>query len=113
MSPDDVRGDPAGAWRDLVPMLRSDVAPARGEVAAWLDKLVAECRERLAIVLPLRAHELEFLERLNGAGNIAPKVLSDDAVMQAVIRDHPGLQWKALNVRKRLGVAAGEGAADE
>jgi len=113
VSPDDVRGDPAGAWRDLVPMLRSDVAPARGEVAAWLDKLVAECRERLAIVLPLRAHELEFLERLNGAGNIAPKVLSDDAVMQAVIRDHPGLQWKALNVRKRLGVAAGEGAADE
>ena len=113
VSPEDVRGDPADAWRDLVPMLRSDVAPVRGEVAAWFDKLVAECRERLAIVLPLRAHELEFLERLNGAGNIAPKVLSDDAVMQAVIRDHPGLQWKALNVRKRLGVAAGEGAADE
>ena len=113
VSPEDVRGDPADAWRDLVPMLRSDVAPVRGEVAAWFDKLVAECRERLAIVLPLRAHELEFLERLNGAGDIAPKVLSDDAGMQAIIRDHPGLKWKALNVRKRLGVAAGDGEATE
>jgi hypothetical protein len=98
---------------DLMPMLRSDVAPARGEVAAWFDKLVAECRERLGIVLPLRAHELEFLERLNGAGDVAPEVLSDDAVMQAIIRDHPGLKWKALNVRKRLGVAAGDGEAVE
>ena len=86
--------------RDLVPMLRADLAPAREEVAAWLDRLVAECRERLAVVLPLRAHELEFLERLNGAGDIAPEVLSDDAAMQAIIRDHPGLRWKALNVRK-------------
>lgn len=113
MSPGDVKGDPANAWRDLVPTLRSDLAPARGEVATWLEKLVAECRERLALVLPLRAHELEFLERLNGAGDIAPEVLSDDAAMQAIIRDHPGLKWKALNVRKRLGVAAGDGEAVE
>jgi len=113
VSPQDVRGDPADAWRDLVPMLRSDVAPVRREVAAWFDTLVAECRERLRIVLPLRARELEFLERLNGAGEIAPEVLSDDAVMQAMIRDHPGLRWKALHVRKRLGVAAGEGEAIE
>jgi len=113
VSPGDVKGDPANAWRDLVPTLRSDLAPARGEVATWLEKLVAECRARLALVLPLRAHELEFLERLNGAGDIAPEGLSDDAAMQAIIRDHPGLKWKALNVRKRLGVAAGDGEAVE
>lgn len=113
VSPDDVRVDPADAWRDLVPMLRSDVAPVRGEVAGWLDKLVAECRERLGVVLPLRARELEFLERLNGAGEIAPEILCDDAVMQDIIRHHPCLQWKALNVRKRLGVAAGDGEAVE
>lgn len=28
--------------------------------------------------------------------------------MQAVIREHPGLQWKALDVKKRLGIAAGD-----
>jgi predicted nucleotidyltransferase component of viral defense system len=113
VSPGDVKGDPANAWRDLVPTLRSDLAPARGEVATWLEKLVAECRERLAIVLPLRAHELEFLERLNGAGDIAPEVLSYDAMMRAIIQDHPGLKWKALNVRKRRGIAAGDGEAVE
>jgi predicted nucleotidyltransferase component of viral defense system len=113
VSPEDVKGDPADALHDLVPMLRSDVAPARGEVATWIDKLVAECRERLAIVLPLQARELEFLQRLNGAGDIAPTVLSDDAATQAIIRDHPGLKWKALNVRKRLGIAAGDGEAAE
>ena len=105
VSPEDVKGDAADAPRDLVPMLRSDLAPARGAVTAWLDKLVAECRERLAIVLPLAAHELEFLERLNGAGEVVPELLSDDAALQAIIRNHPGLQWKAVSVRKRLGAA--------
>ena len=92
MSPEDVKGDSADALRDLVPMLRADLAPARGEITTWLDKLVVECRERLAIVLPLQPHELEFLERLNGAGNIAPEILIDDPAMQALIGDHPGLK---------------------
>jgi hypothetical protein len=113
VSPEDVKGDPADAPRDLVPMLRSHLAPARGEVTTWLDKLVAECRERLAIVLPLAAHELEFLEQLNGEGHIAPELLTVEPQMQAIIRDHPGLRWKALNVKKRPGVAAGDGEPTE
>jgi hypothetical protein len=28
-----------------------------------------------------------------------------DPAMQAMLREHPGLRWKALNVKKRLGVA--------
>jgi predicted nucleotidyltransferase component of viral defense system len=108
VSADDVKGNVADASYDLVPMLRSDLAPPRGEVTAWFDKLVAECRERLAVVLPLTANELEFLERLNGSGDIVPELLTDDAATHAVLRDHPGLKWKALNVKKRLGVAAGD-----
>lgn len=107
VSPDDVTGNSADAVRDLVPMIRSDLAPARREVATWFDKMVAECRERLAIVLPLAANELEFLERLNGQGDIVPEVLTDDASMQTTLRNHPGLKWKALNMKKRLGVASG------
>lgn len=109
VSPGDVRCDPADAARDLLPVLRSGVAPARGELTAWLENLVAECRERLAVVLPLRGREMEFLERLNGAGDIVPEVLTPDVPMQGIIRAHPGLRWKALNVRRRLGRVADEG----
>ena len=57
-------------------MLRSDLAPAKGEVGLWLETLVAECRERLAVVLPLAASELDFIQRLNSAGEIAPELLT-------------------------------------
>jgi hypothetical protein len=57
-------------------------------------------------LFPFEAHELEFLERLNSAGDIAPELLTPDADMQTLIRDHPGLKWKALNRKKRLGIAA-------
>ena len=84
-------------------MLRADLAPSRRDIARWLNQLVAECRERLAIVLPLQSHELEFLGRLNGAGDIASEVLTGDPAMQTIIRDLPGLRWKAFNVKKHLG----------
>ena len=90
----------------LVPMLRLDVRPAKTEIATWTETLVRETRELMAAVLPLATHEFEFLERLNGAGDIAPELLTGDAAMQAIIQDHPGLKWKALNVKKRLGGAA-------
>jgi hypothetical protein len=38
--------------------------------------------------------------------DIAPELLTPDADMQTLIRDHPGLKWKALNRKKRLGIAA-------
>lgn len=109
VSPADVRGEPEEAARELVPMLRREVAPTRGGVATWFEKLLAECRERLGVVLPLRDHEQAFLERLNGSGEIAPELLTSDGIMQRIIRDHPGLQWKALNVRRRRGVVSDGG----
>jgi predicted nucleotidyltransferase component of viral defense system len=89
---------------ELVPMLRADRAPAKSDVAAWTEKLVAECRERLSLVLPLSDQELEFLRRLNDRGEIVPELLTTDPAMQATVREHPGLKWKALNVRKHHGI---------
>lgn len=63
----------------------------------------------MSVVLPLRAEELEFLDRLNDQGDIAPQILTADKDLQSTIRAHPGLKWKALNVRKHRGLAdAGE-----
>jgi predicted nucleotidyltransferase component of viral defense system len=105
----DVTASPNDVQVELVPMLRSDRAPARREVAAWVDKLVAECRERLSLVLPLNDKEIEFLRRLNDEGEIVPDLLTSDPDMQAKMRDHPGLKWKALNVRKHRGLDKASG----
>ena len=93
-------------------MLRADLAPARREVAAWAARLVTECRERLFLVLPLREQEQEFLRRLNDQGEISPELLTTDPAMQTVVREHPGLRWKSLNVRLHHGLDSA-GDADE
>ena len=105
---EDVSAEAPELKREIVPMLRADVRPKEPEIAAWTETLVRETRELMAAVLPLAAHELEFLERLNGAGDVVPEFLTDDPAMQALIRDQPGLKWKALNAKKRLGVAVGD-----
>lgn len=102
---DDVQADPADVDRQLVPLLRAHVAPARAQLVEWTQRLVAECRDLLSAVLPLTAEEMEFLDRLNDRGEIAPEFLTDDESLQDTIRAHPGLQWKAFNVRKHRGIA--------
>jgi predicted nucleotidyltransferase component of viral defense system len=87
----------------LVPMLRNDMRPKKHEVAAWTDALIQEARNLLSVVLPLTEHEREFLERLNGNGEIIPELLTNDPATQEVIRGHPGINWEAVNVKRRLG----------
>ncbi len=102
---EDVAAEPAELKRELVPMLRAAVRPKDAEIVTWAKDLVRETRTLMSAVLPLEAHELEFVERLNGAGDIAPELLTSDPAMQATIREQPGLKWKAMNVKKQLGGA--------
>ena len=62
---DDVRVTPEEVDRRLVPLLRGTVAPSPADLGPWTERLVAECREHLSDLLPLKAEELEFLDRLN------------------------------------------------
>lgn len=98
--------DPADVASQLVPVLRADVAPAQPDVATWSRRLVAECRELVSALLPLRQNEVEFLERLNEHGTIAPELLTGEERLQRILRNHPGLLWKAWNVRKHRGLDA-------
>ncbi len=86
----------------LVPMLRVDLRPKTNEITAWTETLVRETRDLMSAVLPLEPREHEFLERLNEAGDVVPELLTDEPAMQALIREHPGLKWKALNVKRHL-----------
>jgi predicted nucleotidyltransferase component of viral defense system len=81
----------------LLPLLRGEAYEAwRGSAA----RLMKECRKQMKMVLPLRKNEKFFLDRLLDHGEILPKLLTDDASMAERIGEHPGLRWKALNIRK-------------
>ncbi len=102
---DDVQADPDEIGFVLLPMLRADLVPSKDKVSAWTYQLVDNCRDLLSAVLPLAPNEMEFLDRLNDHGDITPELLTADPDMQATIREHPGLRWKALNVKKHHGIA--------
>jgi hypothetical protein len=95
--------------RRLLPMLRAEVRPATEDLEGWVESLVRETREMLASVLPLHDDEVAFLDRLNDGGEIMPELLTRDEELRERIRNHPGLQWKALNVRKHRGLLPPEG----
>lgn len=86
--------------RQLLPMLRQDIRPTDGDVERWTSTLIDETRALLSAVLPLTEDEARFLERLNGDGEIEAALLTTDSELQRRIAASPGLQWKALNVKK-------------
>jgi predicted nucleotidyltransferase component of viral defense system len=104
VSVEEVTVDAAEADAMLLPLLRGNEAPQRSDLSLWTKALIADCHELLATVLPLTDREREFLERLNGKGEILPEVLTDDEPLREIIRTHPGLLWKALNVRQYRGL---------
>lgn len=89
--------------RQLLPMLRQGIRPAPLDVERWTSDLIEETRALLSAVLPLADHELAFLDRLNGEGEIEASLLTAEAALQQRIKANPGLRWKALNVKKHLG----------
>jgi hypothetical protein len=97
----DIRGDPVDVKRSLISTLRADAVPSEQDLAGWVEQLVSVCRSRMSVFFPFRENESEFLDRLNEKGEIAPELLTDDKRLGEVIRTHPGLLWKTLNVRKR------------
>jgi hypothetical protein len=90
--------------RQLLPKLRQDIRPADGDVERWTSALIDETRALLGAVLPLTEDEARFLERLNGDGEIEAALLTTDSELQRRIEASPGLQWKALNVKKHAGL---------
>ncbi len=99
---DNVATTAADVASQLAPMLREDVRPAKADIEVWTNTLVRETRDLMRAVLPFDERELEFLERLNGAGDIVSALLTEDVALQGIIEQHPGLLWKAQNVRRHV-----------
>jgi len=97
---EEITANPRDVEQQLIPVLRTDLAPERTDIESWSRKLVEDCRVFLGTLLPLKPQEIEFLRRLNEQGEIDPALLTDDEAMQETLRRHPGLLWKAQNVRQ-------------
>lgn len=96
---DDVAFEARDIRNQLVPLLRSGSLRGVQDVEAWAERLVEETRQALGAVLPLSGPEMEFLDRLNGAGEIASSLLTSDQDLADRIARHPLIKWKAQNVR--------------
>jgi hypothetical protein len=55
---------------------------------------------RCKIVLPFSEPELEFLNRFLDRGEIQPSLLTSDEDLAKRIKNHPLIEWKAMNVRQ-------------
>lgn len=99
----DVAFDSRELREQLIPLLSASAIQRIGTDDHWAVRLVDECRMAMAVVLPLQPPELEFLERINGHGEIRPELLTADVAMTEIISQHPQLLWKALNVRQHRG----------
>ncbi len=67
---------------------------------ALASQLVAECQQALSGLLPFTQNENQFLDQLLDHGEINASLITKDRDMQDKINNHPGLRWKAHNVKK-------------
>jgi hypothetical protein len=66
-------------------------------LAEHLNEVCTAAGERL---LAWSVGEREFIDRLSDLGEIVAELITNDPAMQALVREQPLLQWKALNVRE-------------
>jgi predicted nucleotidyltransferase component of viral defense system len=100
---EDITFKPRELQNELIPVLRQKDGARIADVNQWATKLIDECRESLAIVFPFTPAEREFLDRLLDHGELLPGLITTDPALAARIASHPGLLWKAQNVRQHKG----------
>lgn len=87
----------------LLPVLRRQFIE-NDMPANWAEQMIHQCKDALSVVLPLKDHEIAFLDALLDRGDIKPELLTDDSDMAKRIATHPLLQWKAVNVKRHRGI---------
>lgn len=106
ISVDDLTIDSNDLYNQLLPLLNEQSIQTSQNLYEWAKLLLENCRERLEIVLPFKANELEFLELLLEKGEIRPELLTENEDLKRKISLHPALKWKAVNVRKHKNITS-------
>jgi hypothetical protein len=103
VSLEDVDFETGELSQQLFPLLRIRSTEEDESPSSYGKRLVKECHDRLSVVLPFTESETEFLNLLLDKGEIVPSLLTYEKDLQRRIRQHPLLEWKALNVREHKG----------
>jgi predicted nucleotidyltransferase component of viral defense system len=100
LRPGDDAVTPAEIRNQLLPLLRVEARPFDGDPQRIARRLNEVCTAAIERLLAWSDGEREFIGRLSDDGEIAAESITDDPALQALVREQPLLQWKALNVRK-------------
>lgn len=81
----------------LIPVLKRQETPStsRHAINDWGTQMMKETKIALSQILPFRANEIEFLERVQKHAEIKPELITDDNSLCERILQHPSLKWRA------------------
>lgn len=100
LRPDSVVVTPVEVRNQLLPLLRVERRAFDGDPERLAGRLNEACIAAMQRLLAWNEREREFIDRLGDRGEIVAELVADDRALQALVREQPLLQWKALNVRK-------------
>lgn len=100
LRPGDAVVTPVEVRNQLLPLLRVEGRPFDGDPGRLAGRLNAVCTAAGERLLAWSNREREFVDRLSDHGEIVAELITDDPALQALVREQPLLQWKALNVRE-------------
>ena len=94
LKPETIQYDLADLKNRLLPVLHQHELPhARPALQTWATKLLEELRQRLATLLPLQPHQIDFINHIRHTGEIKPELITDDTTLAEKIKRQPALHW--------------------
>lgn len=93
---EDIGFDSTELQNKLIPVLNQNDL----QQTSFAERLVSECQDILSYLLPFNENEKKFFDILLDEGEIESSLITLDTELQKKINLHPGLLWKAQNVKQ-------------
>lgn len=93
---EDIGFDSTELQNKLIPVLNQNDL----QQTSFAERLVTECQDVLSHLLPFNESEKSFFDLLLDEGEIESSLITSDTELQKKINLHPGLLWKAQNVKQ-------------
>lgn len=88
----------------LLPLLSNSFRSTFSKTNDWASNILQACQQHFNF-WPLTTPEQQFLDLILEQGQILPNLITQDPHLINLLPNHPGLLWKALNVKKLHGIS--------